>query len=155
MLAKLPFILLAGSKKLIVKIVGSLLLYSARTRFRTVRHFLVALKLMLRKLIRTMKYHWQDMHWWERLLVMINAVLLAPAVAITLVTFALAPRTIRALLVVKLQESAGATMIHRAIPETVKEKAETVKTVAMEKIRDKLKKDDKDGDAETPPKDSG
>ncbi len=122
LLKKLPFILLGGGKKLLVKTLGGLMLYSARSRFRVVRKLIVLLKLGARFLLRRMRYHWNDMAPWERWLVGIGAVPLILGALAMLLLFAVIPRSLRHLLTKKVGESAGAKVIDKAVPKKPREK---------------------------------
>ncbi len=136
MLKKLPFLLLAGGKKLLIKTLGGLMLFSARTRFRPVRKLIVNLKLAARFVLRRVRYHWRDMADWERLLVGIGAVPLVFSALIVLLVFAAIPRSVRNLLAKKVQESTAASVIGKVVPKKPRAKVEALHGEVKKKLKD-------------------
>ena len=135
---KLPFLLLAGSKKLIIQTLSSLLLFSARTRFRWIRKLLLRIKLLLRRLLRKVRYHWNDMDLWEKALILISLIPVTSVVLLFFLLFAFVPRYLRLLLWRKAQESTAATVINKGVPVKARERVAEINSLAKNKIKKTL-----------------
>ena len=138
LLKKLPFMLLIGSKKLIVKSLGSLLLFSVRTRFRIVRKLIIKLKLIIRRLLRRIRFHWLDMTPWEKMVVYISSIPLLIVALLVFLLFAFVPKTIRNLALKKAQETTAATVINKGVPSKARETVEEINTTAKNAIKKTL-----------------
>ena len=136
---KLPLLLLAGSKKLIIQTLGGLLLLSARTRVRFVREAIVRFKLKVRSLLRMIRFHWTDMNPWERVVVYVASVPLTLIAVILLLLFSFVPRTMRSFAVKKVQESTAATVIAKGVPDKAKKVVEQLHGDAKTKLKQTLK----------------
>ncbi len=136
LLKKLPFLLLAGGKKLLIKTLGGLMLFSARSRFRIVRKLIVNLKLAARFVLRRVRYHWRDMANWERVLVGVGAVPLIFSAVVILLVFAAVPKSMRNLLAKKVKESAAASVIGKAVPKKPRKQVEALHGEVKKKLKD-------------------
>jgi len=135
---KLPLLLFAGGKKIVVKVLGGLLLFSARTRFRLVKRIIVEVKLIARYLSRKLRYHWADMDLWEKALVAVTAIPATLALASIFLMLAFIPQSIRGLFIRKAQESTAASVIDQVLPKEAKKRADAIHSATKEVIRDKL-----------------
>ncbi len=135
---KLPFMLIIGGKKLIIKALGSLLLFSVRTRFPLIRTIILRLKLWTRRILQRSRYHWSDMEPWEKVIVYVSFIPLTCAAVLILLLFAFVPRYIRNLLMRKVQESTAASVIDRGFPGKARQAVAEVHSNAKNRIREKL-----------------
>jgi len=117
LLKKLPLLIVVGSKKIILKVLGGLLLLSARTRFRWAKWAIVNSKLTARYITRRLRYHWNDMAFWERSILIVASVPIAVTLLAVFLMLAFIPKSIRGLFIRKAQETTAAKMIDKVSPK--------------------------------------
>lgn len=151
-LKKAPYILVLGSKKLIVKILGGFLLFAAHSRFRIVRRFIVGLKFRSRTIVRRVKFHWGELSLLERTATIVAAIPVTVLIGITLTLLALMyiPKVLISFLSLKLKEESSAKVLKRAIPGKIRDRVSAIGERARKYIRKRLRlgkgKRDKPGD---------
>ena len=140
-LKKAPYILVLGSKKLILKILGGFLLFAAHSRFRSVRRFIVGLKYRSRTIVRRVKFHWGELSLLERTATVIAAIPLAVLIGITLTLLALMyiPKVIISFLSLKLKEESSANVLKKVIPGKIRHRASAIGEQARKFIRERLR----------------
>ena len=123
LLKKAPWLLLGGLKKLTLKILGGLLLLSARERFRPVRKLLILIKLRARKMLRRLRFHWSSLSLLEKGATLVALVPLSLLVLATLIYMVVMPKPLKLLTARKLREASGATVISRGLPRRARLRA--------------------------------
>lgn len=73
LLKKLPFLLLLGMKRLVIKVTSRFLLFSAHLRFYRVQRLLRYLRVRAYLVKRRLKYHWGDLSGVEQMLATVAA----------------------------------------------------------------------------------
>jgi len=116
LLKKAPLFLLGGIKKIALKVLGGLLVLSARARIRPVRKLLVLLKLRVRRMLRRLRFHWATLSPLEKAATLVALVPLTLLVLGALLYLLLIPRPLKLLAARKLRESTCATMIDKVVP---------------------------------------
>jgi len=149
LLKKLPLLIVVGSKKIILKVLGGLLLLSARTRFRWAKWAIVNSKLTARYITRRLRYHWNDMAFWERSILIVASVPIAVTLLAVFLMLAFIPKSIRGLFIRKAQETTAAKMIDKAVPKSARKRVESLHDATKEVIRTSLSPtdDNPSGDA--------
>ena len=138
LLKKAPLFLLAGSKKMILKLLGGWVLFSFRARFRPVRLIIVRVKLYSRYFIRLIRLHWSTMSLWERLILAISVTPLLLLIIFLVLFFALIPQAIKGFALKKAQETTAANVIEKVVPEQVKAKALDIEKQVKNKIKQNI-----------------
>ena len=121
-LKKLPFLIIGGGKKIFIKVMGGLLLYSARIRFRFIRKIIVNLKLAARYFNRKLLFHWEDMALWEKIIVWVASIPLTLVIMVILLMLVGIPAALRSFAIRKAQESTAAGVINKMVPEKTQDK---------------------------------
>jgi hypothetical protein len=116
LLKKTPWMLLGGLKKLTLKILGGLLLLSARQRFRPVRKLLILIKVRARKMLRRLRFHWSDLSLLEKGATLVALLPLSLLVLAALIYMLVMPKPLKLLAARKLRDTSGATVITRILP---------------------------------------
>ncbi len=137
LLKKLPFLLLLGLKRLVIKVTSRFLLFSAHLRFHRLQRLLRYLRVRAYLVKRRLKYHWSDLSGVEQVLATVAALPLATVLSVLLVIFVL-PRAVFSFLGNKVKEHSSAAVLKQAAQLGVKEKLAQADRKIKEKIREKL-----------------
>lgn len=137
LLKKLPFLLLLGLKRLVIKVTSRFLMFSAHLRFQRLQRLLRYLRVRAYLVKRRLKYHWGDLSGLEQVLATVAALPLVVVLTVLLVVFVL-PRSIFAFLGNKVKEHYSAVVLKRAAQLGVKEKLALADRKIKQKIREKL-----------------
>ncbi len=137
LLKKLPFLLLLGLKRLVIKVTSHFLLFSAHLRFRRLQRLLRYLRVRAYLVKRRLKYHWNDLNGVERILATVAALPLATVLLVLLVVFVV-PRALFSFVGAKIKEHSSAAVLKQAAQLGVKEKLELADQKIKETIREKI-----------------
>ncbi|WP_294041066.1 hypothetical protein [Thiolapillus sp.] len=137
LLKKLPFLLLLGMKRLVIKVTSRFLLFSAHLRFYRVQRLLRYLRVRAYLVKRRLKYHWGDLSGVEQMLATVAALPLVIVLSVLLVIFVL-PKAVFSFLGNKIKEHSSAAVLKQAAQFGVKEKLQLADRKIKEKIREKL-----------------
>ncbi|GEM_PF-6033283 len=157
LLKKLPFLLLLGLKRLIIKITSHFLLFTAHLRFRRLQRLLRYLRARAWLVKRRLKYRWQDLSGLEQLLATVAALPLVVILSLLIVVYVL-PRAVLGFLGGKIKEHSSAAVLDKAARLGVREKLEKAEKKLKEQIRRRLKRNEVDreetGGHKSPPTDN-
>lgn len=137
LLKKLPFLLLLGLKRLVIKVTSRFLLFSAHLRFHRLQRLLRYLRVRATLVKRRLKYHWGDLSGVEQILATVAALPLVIVLSVLLVVFVV-PRVVFSFLGNKVKEHSSAAVLKQAAQLGVKEKLELADKKIKEKIQEKL-----------------
>jgi hypothetical protein len=137
LLKKLPFLLLLGLKRLVIKVTSHFLMFSAHLHFRQLQRFLRYLRVRAYLVKRRLKYHWGDLSGMEQLLATVAALPLVVLLSVLIVVF-LIPRALFSFLGGKVKEHSSAAVLKQAAQFGVKEKLQLADQKIKEKIRQKI-----------------
>ncbi|WP_456404792.1 hypothetical protein [Thiolapillus sp.] len=137
LLKKLPFLLLLGLKRLVIKITSRFLLFSAHLRFHRLQRMLRYLRVRAYLVKRRLKYHWGDLSGMEQVLATIAALPLVIVLSVLLLVFVV-PKAVFSFLGGKIKEHSSAAVLKQAAQLGVKERLELADQKIKEKIREKL-----------------
>jgi hypothetical protein len=137
LLKKLPFLLLLGVKRLIIKITSHFLLFTAHLRFSRLQRVLRYLRARAWLVKRRLKYHWQELSGLEQVLATVAALPLVVLLSVLIVIYVL-PRAVFGFIGGKLKEHSSAAVLNRAARLGVKDKLEKAEKTLKEQIRRKL-----------------
>ncbi|WP_457668784.1 hypothetical protein [Thiolapillus sp.] len=137
LLKKLPFLLLLGMKRLVIKVTSRFLLFSAHLRFYRLQRLLRYLRVRAYLVKRRLKYHWTDLSGMEQVLATVAALPLVIVLLVLLVIFVL-PKAVFSFLGNKVKEHSSAAVLKQAAQFGVKEKLQLADRKIKEKIREKL-----------------
>ncbi|WP_041067938.1 hypothetical protein [Thiolapillus brandeum] len=137
LLKKLPFLLLLGLKRLIIKVTSHFLLFTAHLRFRRLQRMLRYLRVRAWLVKRRLKYHWQELSGAEQVLATVAALPLVVILSVLTVVFVL-PRTLFGFLGSKLKEHSSAAVLKKAAQFGVRDKLVVAEQKIKEGIRRKL-----------------
>jgi len=137
LLKKLPFLLLLGLKRLVIKVTSRFLMFSAHLRFQRLQRLLRYLRVRAYLVKRRLKYHWSDLSGAEQILATVAALPLVVVLLVLLVVFVL-PKAVFSFLGNKLKEHSSAAVLKQAAQLGVREKLEVADRKIKEKIREKL-----------------
>ncbi len=137
LLKKLPFLLLLGLKRLVIKVTSRFLMFSAHLRFQRLQRLLRYLRVRAYLVKRRLKYHWGDLSGLEQVLATVAALPLVIVLTVLLVVFVL-PRALFTFLGNKVKEHSSAAVLKQAAQLGVKEKLAQADRKIKEKIREKL-----------------
>ncbi len=135
LLKKLPFLLLLGVKRIVIKITSHFLLYTAHLRFRRLQRLLRCLRVRAWQVKRRLKYHWQELSGLEQVLATVAALPLVVILLVLLLVFVI-PRALFGFLGGKLKEHSSAAVLNKAAELGVKDKL----VVAEKKIKDQIRR---------------
>jgi len=144
LLKKLPFLLLLGVKRIVIKITSHFLLYTAHLRFRRLQRMLRYLRVRAWLVKRRLKYHWQELSGLEQVLATVAALPLVVILLALIVVF-LIPRALFGFLGGKLKEHSSAAVLNKAAELGVKEKLVVAEKKIKEEIRRRLLRKDAGG----------
>ncbi|WP_456413474.1 hypothetical protein [Thiolapillus sp.] len=142
LLKKLPFLLLLGLKRLVIKLTSHFLLYSAHLRFRRLQRLLRYLRVRAYLVKRRLKYHWNDLNGVERILATVAALPLATVLLVLLAVFVV-PRALFSFVGTKIKEHSSAAVLKQAAQLGVKEKLALADQKIKETIREKILRKEK------------
>ena len=137
LLKKLPFLLLLGVKRIVIKITSHFLLYTAHLRFRRLQRMLRYLRVRAWLVKRRLKYHWQELSGLEQVLATVAALPLVVILLVLIVVF-LIPRALFGFLGGKLKEHSSAAVLNKAAQLGVKDKLVVAEKKIKEQIRRRL-----------------
>lgn len=120
-LKKLPWFLVAGLKKYVLKIVGSLTTLHVGMRFPWVNRQIVTVKQHATKLLERVRTHWQTCSLFEKILI----VLFSTALAILALVLIFLSKSLQLLTLRKGSESTAEQLIKRSVPRVVDKKIKT------------------------------
>lgn len=139
LLKKLPFLLLLGLKRLVIKVTSHFLLFTAHLRFRRLQRILRYLRVRAWLVKRRLKYHWQELSGVEQVLATVAALPLVVVLSVLTVAFVL-PRALMGFLGGKLKEHSSAAVLKKAAQLGVRDKLVVVEQKIKEGIRRKLQR---------------
>ncbi|WP_456416621.1 hypothetical protein [Thiolapillus sp.] len=142
LLKKLPFLLLLGLKRLVIKLTSHFLLYSAHLRFRRLQRLLRYLRVRAYLVKRRLKCHWNDLNGVERILATVAALPLATVLLVLLAVFVV-PRALFSFVGTKIKEHSSAAVLKQAAQLGVKEKLVLADQKIKETIREKIQRKEK------------
>jgi len=142
LLKKLPFLLLLGLKRLVIKVTSHFLLFSAHLRFRRLQRLLRYLRVRAYLVKRRLKYHWNDLNGVERILATVAALPLATVLLVLLAVFVV-PRALFSFVGAKIKEHSSAAVLKQAAQLGVKEKLALADQKIKETIREKILRKEK------------
>ncbi len=142
LLKKLPFLLLLGVKRIVIKITSHFLLYTAHLRFRRLQRLLRYLRVRAWLVKRRLKYHWQELSGLEQVLATVAALPLVVILLVLLVVFVI-PRALFGFLGGKLKEHSSAAVLNKAAELGVKDKLLVAEKKIKEQIRRRLLRKEK------------
>ncbi len=134
---KLPFLLLLGLKRIVIRITSHFLLYTAHLRFRRLQRMLRYLRVRAWLVKRRLKYHWRELTGLEQVLATVAALPLVVLLLTLLVVF-LIPRALFGFLGGKLKEHSSAAVLNKAAELGVKDKLVVAEKKIKEQIRRRL-----------------
>ena len=139
LLKKLPFLLLLGLKRLIIKITSHFLFFTAHLRFRRLQRLLRYLRARAWLVKRRLNTHWQELSGMEQLLATVAALPLVVILSVLIVIYML-PRAVFGFLGGKLKEHSSAAVLKKAAQLGVKDKLVAAEKKIKEGIRRKLQR---------------
>ncbi len=137
LLKKLPFLLLLGVKRIVIRITSHFLLYTAHLRFRRLQRMLRYLRVRAWLVKRRLKYHWQELSGLEQMLATVAALPLVVILLVLIVVFVI-PRALFGFLSGKLKEHSSAAVLNKAAELGVKDKLVVAEKKIKEQIRRRL-----------------
>lgn len=122
LLKKFGFVLLFGSKKLLLGLMGRFLLLAAHLRWRWLRCLIVTVKRRSRRTRRQLQGRWDGLGTTDRLLALLGALPLLLLVILVMGLIVL-PRTAWAFLIARIESASGAAVLKKTLPRAAKDKA--------------------------------
>ncbi len=151
LLKKLPFLLLLGLKRLVIKVTSHFLMFSAHLHFHQLQRFLRYLRVRAYLVKRRLKYHWSDLSGMEQLLATVAALPLVVVLSVLILVF-LIPKALFSFFGAKIKEHTGAAVLKQAAQLGVKEKLAVADKKIKNKIRQKILQRKQKRDAKKSPK---
>ncbi|MCB1866330.1 MAG: hypothetical protein KDG50_12980 [Chromatiales bacterium] len=137
LLKKFALVLLGGTKKILIGVIGRFLILAAHTRWHALRRLIVGLRWWARRTRRNLRSRWQGLGWVDRTLTVMGAIPLLLIMGLVAVVYML-PKSVWAFLIGRLENLSGAAILERTLPKSARYKVAETHKQARDLIKQKL-----------------